>query len=204
MNKKIPILFSTPMVQAIMEGRKTMTRRVVKIQADKRGYLLSRDGTIETYEGHEFKCPYGKVGDILWVRETFTIKKLHEEPPGEKYIYRADQMHPADRVFAKWKPNIFMPKEACRLYLKITSIRIERLKSISEDDAKAEGIEWAKRPGIKPPFGWRNYQTKKESDKFICLFPSSSFETLWNSINGNKSFNKNPWVWIVSFKKISK
>src|SRR5690554_1440827 len=114
-----PILFSTPMVQAILEGRKTQTRRTLKIQPDDRGLRMT-SVLFEDYHGNELKPKYQK-GDILWVKETFG--KLVERykdgtpvylPKGFKYVYKADGIY-----MKKWKPSIFMPKEAARLFLKV-------------------------------------------------------------------------------------
>ena len=139
-----PILFSTPMVQAILRGEKTQTRRIVKyskiINDPKIGFsaFTGNDhfevrGVHENgqYGGSLFKMKY-KVGDILWVRETFQIL------PPNMVFYKADTDNIAS---GNWKPSIFMPKDACRIFLRVTKIRIERLDAISETDAIKEGIE---------------------------------------------------------------
>lgn len=195
--KYIPILFSTPMVQAILDGRKTQTRRVVKPQPSHNvqwnGFGVSCFTPERHIEGRGkfpdgsgikfFKCPYGQVGDILWVRETF--KEAPEECTWKKYSYKADYIsHLAE--LGKWKPSLFMPKEACRIFLKITDVRVERLQDISEEDAISEGITY--------PAGF-----SVEED-----FPSLIFSELWESINGLESWDANPWVWVIEFERIER
>lgn len=168
--KERPILFSSEMVQAILQGRKTQTRRVVK----PRSYICDIvDGW--PYEMTEddlqpIKCPYGRVGDILWVRETWCWN-------GYYYIYRADERNMPFR----WKPSIHMPKKACRLFLRIANIRVERLHDISSEDIKAEGIVWT-----------IDYRTSL----------LDQWELLWTSINGYDSWNDNPYVWVIEFERI--
>lgn len=218
LKKDHPILFSTPMVQAILEGRKTQTRRVVKPQPDARATrceltkswpkqgdwaaMLDIDHNPPIIEVTDvFKCPYSKVGDILWVRETFRI--INHSGYGNPYFYKANacDMDLADKDI-KWKPSIFMPKEACRIFLEITNIRVERLHDISEDDAKAEGVElYAK--GIH----YLNYTDQKAAlTQFIynCRTAKESYKTLWTLINGFRdepyAWFKNPFVWVMEFK----
>ena len=143
------------MVRAILDGRKTQTRRVVKPKPDDSG-LWNND-----------KCPYGKPGDRLWVRETFFVD-------GPRIQYRADH-HGAPKETI-WKPSIFMPRSASRILLEITDIRVERLHDISADDEKKEGI----------------YSPIHEL----------LFWALWQKINGPESWDANPWVWVITFKKI--
>ncbi|WP_413998688.1 hypothetical protein ACMDB5_13005 [Flavobacterium sp. W1B] len=191
-----PILFSTPMVQAILEGRKTQTRRIVK------------DNLLQTctdeYNELEFliltsKCPY-EVGDVLWVRETFAPISNHKLL---RYIYKGGADWTNDLI--KWKPSIFMPKEACRIFLKIKSIRVERLQDISEDDAIAEGI-YAKPGEVSKRVWYRKYVTESVA-KTEGAFTESAiecFKTLWESINGKESLEKNPFVWVYEFEQIEK
>ena len=125
MSKERPILFNGPMVRAILEGRKTVTRRIV---------------TEEKMVGAE--CPYGKAGDILWVRETFAL-----HPDGEGWIYRAtDPGWDAECTGVKWKPSIFMPKGACRIRLRVTDVTARWLTQLSPVQAKAEGVDEATCP----------------------------------------------------------
>jgi hypothetical protein len=226
-----PILFSTPMVQAILEGRKTMTRRTKgfeKLGEHSNVKLIPKaignekdwgKWYFETDEGETvvFNCPYGQVGDVLWVRETF-IKNNGELPTDLGYIYKADlgleEIKYSKELKVKWKPSLFMPKEACRLFLKITNVKAERLQDISEKDAKAEGVESC--IADREHFGvraagmrlYRDYDRKNNSLKdYPCNgfeFAKTSFETLWQSINGEQSWNDNPYVWVVEFEQCEK
>ena len=216
-----PILFSTPMVQAILEGRKTQTRRVLKpAPIDKNNYhfeklekfgsrafgMLPNQGVeIDNinnfpYNGIWF-CPYN-VGDVLWVRETFAPKEIYDEPPGVIAHYKATDSFAS----TKWKPSIFMPKQACRIFLKIKSIRVERLHDISKEDAIQEGIEFEIIDNIKE---YKNYTAKSKefgryNDYSYPDVPQVSFMTLWESINGKESLELNPFVWVYEFEQIEK
>jgi hypothetical protein len=193
-----PILFSTPMVQAIMEGRKTQTRRIVKDSM-----LQENNGKYD----EEFllltvkKCPYGEVGDVLWVRETFNsdygFKDMEGNvvPPGILYKAKVSSLPNG----LKWKPSIFMPKSIARIWLQITSIKVERLKDISEEDAKAEGVEKIADYGTT---GYKLYTEPEAS--YSDIDAKHSFESLWESINGRESWDSNPWVWVIEFKQITK
>lgn len=184
--KTTPILFSTPMVQAILAGTKNQTRRIVK---DK----LLQTNTNE-FEEEEFlllttkDSPYGSVGDILWVRETFHKIKHNY------FIYKANHDHQA----MKWKPSIFMPKEACRIFLKITSVRAERLQKISGEDAINEGIEVIHNSTVAV------YQKYNLKEKLGTTNPILSYQTLWEKINGAESWNTNPFVWVIEFERVEK
>jgi hypothetical protein len=177
--KERGILFSGPMVRAILEGRKTMTRRVVKPQpVDIHGSAFMKT----------IKCPYGKPGDRIWVRETFRREDL-----GEKVWYRADwNEKDAKELFIDqsggWKPSIFMPRWASRITLEITNVRVERLQGISQDDAKVEGAD-----GID----WGHGRDYGGPPDYI-----GGFKRLWESINGPGSWTANPWVWVVEFRRV--
>lgn len=166
-----PILFSAPMVQAILEGRKTQTRRTVK--GDPLLLLLSGHSAEEVLND---KIPYGNPGDRLWVRETWT-KWRHKF--GEDFLYRADFENGKNGHI--WKPSIHMPRVASRITLLITGIRVERLHDITEADAVAEGCQ--------------------SGGDWGCA-PTIQFEKLWESINGRESWDENPWVWVIEFKKL--
>ena len=215
MKKERPILFSTPMVQAILDGRKTQTRRVVKLSKDTYGGIEINDLSFTTFDANGnpliSTCPYGRVGDILWVRETFariypnrteepqttTVGWMRQNPGKSPYIYLANENLESKKVYY-YKPSIHMPKSAARIWLEITNIRIERLHDISEEDAITEGIE-----EIHPaPFviRWKNYMI--ENSFWEC--PEGSFMSLWQTINGKESWESNPWVWVVEFKQIEK
>ena len=217
-----PILFSTAMIQALLSGSKTQTRRsqgLEKINASPE--LFRFDGIdsdsslyyfekidvnkepLEKYDGVKSRI---SIGDVLWVRETFQqeVESIKNDfgtgyMSTGKYVYRADGIDlELDSVaFGKWKPSIFMPKEACRLFLKVKSVRVERLCDISESDAIAEGIEVL---GYDEGTVYRDYI----HDHSETNDPQLSFETLWYKINGRESWNDNPWVWVIEFERIER
>lgn len=213
--KYIPILFSTPMVQAILAGSKTMTRRIVKLQPGEGEYYEKLERNEYAYISHggmsgPYLCPYGTEGDVLWVRETTIILEPEHCIGGmsSRFVYKADmnnfseqlrQDHIIDGYPYKWIPSIFMKKEACRLFLKVKFIRIEQLQNITEQDAKSEGVE-------KDKAGWyKNYLGPDHwGREFKCHFASESFREFWIKINGAESWNNNPWVWVIEFERTEK
>ena len=186
-----PILFSTAMVQAILEGRKTQTRRVVKpqhepIEIGQNDYLMGAT------------CPHGEPGTVLWVRETWALPS-DTDGADMGYQYKADYSDGSEDW--KWNPSIHMPFAAARIFLRIKSVRVERLQDINWDSAKAEGIQrfWMYGgvsvtgiPGLIYP---KPNQTWTYAEAFIKL---------WQSINGYESWDANPWVWVVEFERISR
>jgi hypothetical protein len=189
-----PILFSTEMVKAILDGRKSQTRRMLKVKGCK-PFIPDNNFDLETIlKWNKDYFPYGKVGDILWVRETWTKEKTIFNDTQSAYLYRANE-HIADSEI-KWKPSIFMPYDACRLFLKVANIRVEKLNDISETDAKCEGIRQVKnKPTNEDGFviGCNYYFTAKEA-----------YSILWEHINGNGSYRKNPFVWVIEFERCVK
>lgn len=212
--KERPILFSTPMVQAILAGSKTQTRRICKpANTESLSFVVSDNGHFGDEEGDvSFTCPYGKPGERLWVRETWRVNSKATDLAC--VVYRAsenDSWTNFHKYFpvalakdqkampAGWKPSIFMPRWASRILLEITDIRVERLNDISEEDAKNEGLiknslfgEWGgvvKHPTVPDHFRW-------------FRSPINAFKNLWESINGEESWDKTPWVWVVEFKVI--
>lgn len=242
MIKERPILMSAPMVQAILEGRKTQTRRIVKSKSDLNYYhkvfLLSKDEYNKDV-ATEFKvkvvakkpmalffknfindldveCPYGNVGDRLWVRESYKRWCIDGTDTTEdgwwSVRYRSDnniQKHCAswdccatydspseagcEKEPDRWEPSIHMPRWASRILLEITGIRVERLQDISEDDAIAEGILFNGDYEL-----WWDYQR----EQWICVDPIDSYKSLICKINGPETWEKNPWVWVVEFRVI--
>jgi len=195
--KERPILFSGAMVRAILDGRKTQTRRVVKPQpqyGDVAGLFASwqfrkprEDGFYLWPNAREHIhaiCPYGQPGDRLWVRETWGY---NPDFPGMTSLacFRADPEHKYDGI--KWKPSIHMPRAACRLMLEITGVRVERLNDCSEADAEAEGIAFL----------------REVPDVDETLTARQLYECLWDGINGASAWEANPWVWVVEFKRIT-
>lgn len=213
-----PILFSTPMVQAILRGEKTQTRRIVKysknITDPKIGFsAFTNNDQFEVrgvhengqYGGSLFKMKY-KVGDILWVRETWQhteVLNLHPTDENYGYVYKADCQPWEDYEGWTWKPSIFMPKTACRIFLKIKNIRIERLDAISETDAIKEGIELVEYNCFKNYMQGKDwfYNHKNQNGFEMLEDPIGSFFSLWAKINGNESLNENPYVFVYEFER---
>jgi len=209
--KFIPILYSTPMVQAIHLCTKTKTRRTKGLENVPKnavflgcreskekgiGFYFS-DGTNGNMQGfyppglnEDLYCPYGQVGDILWVRESFFHSYYDEND--QCYIYKAD-LKPVGATLFKWKPSIHMPKKAARIFLQIKSVTIERLQDITEADARSEGV-------INLLPNWKSYDNAQP----YCYTAIGSFITLWKSINGVDSWELNPWVWVIEFEKVEK
>ncbi len=211
MTKEHPILFSGAMVRAILDGRKTQTRRVVKPQPEvnEQGNLMGDwlakplDGLLlPKLKDIAIHCPYGKTGDRLWVRETWAQPAALDPGPT---VYRADypdcvpagfeNIPPAEAI--TWKSSIHMPRALCRLVLEVTGVRVERLNDCSEDDAVAEGIERVRAVDNRFCF-WRDYLTDGRTHIQI-----SSFRSLWDSINGDGAWEANPWVWVVAFRRLA-
>lgn len=200
-----PILFSTPMVQAIIRGEKTQTRRIIKLQENekiefdnselRKCFLIVGNGYIKA-----LKCPY-KIGDTLWVRETY--RKANGMPTGYRYDWRATAEEDGAPIDEPWKPSIFMPKDACRIFLELTSIRIQRLNKITEADALAEGVERRTEERMKSkPTHYKIYFHEKGSECSYTSCPIDSYETLWQKINGENSWSENPFVWVYTFKQV--
>jgi hypothetical protein len=205
--KERPILFSGEMVKVILEGRKTMTRRVIKPQpslhngCDGQYFLWMKKYDIRTKARLMCQwCPYGLPGDRLWVRETHCIQLMPFESidyPSGLVVYKADL--PQDSSFqyegggSAWKPSIHMPHWASRITLEITDVRIERVQDITPAECKAEGINF---PVPPPP-------TITEALHHLGQY-NRAFENLWDSINAKRGFgwNTNPWVWVIEFKRI--
>lgn len=209
--KFIPLLFSTLMVQAL--PRKTQTRRIIKPQPtlnDKKNdtwnYSFKKHSGInvpssdfnDPFVGIIEECPYGKSGDVLWVRECF--RAIEQEGGGYRYEYKATETIDLTR---DWKPSIHMPKEACRHFLQIKNIRAERLQDITEADAIAEGV-------ATKEFGTLDFKVKYLYECYtnmefgFCETARSSYFTLWNLINGKDAAKQNPWVWVIEFEQIAK
>lgn len=189
--KERPILFSAPMVRAILDGRKTVTRRPVKGA----GLKWLEEFTPEyVADPANSLCPFGKPGDRLYVRETFN----RTNPGGAEgvYYYRADGEFPKCIGGGKftdsesWKPSIHMPRAASRILLEITDVRVERLQDITYEQAVAEGVH-------RGPL--REWCASDEGG--AChKYPVPAFRDLWQSTGGD--WDANPWVWVVEFKRV--
>ena len=174
--KERPILFSGPMVRAILDGRKTQTRRPVKPQP-----FVATTSMFDIS-----KCPLGQPGDRLWVRETWRKDAL-----GTVVEYRATTSALMEFI-APWRPSIHMPRWASRITLEITRVWVERVQDITEDEAKAEGIVdgGCMTCGKPETCGCQNPRPDRRD----------SFANLWQSIYG--TWDANPWVWAVEFRRV--
>jgi hypothetical protein len=230
--KERPILFSGPMVCAILRGRKTQTRRIIKPQPMMRG----DDDCVITYKGQRhsgppkyligeilprYGCPYGRQNDGLWVRETFkpVVSGEVKNRTGDLrygFGYNADnavrwnefttRIHdltnaPRDSGLLQfqerpWKPASHMPRNACRLHLQITEIRTERLQDMSDADAIAEGC------GLSKAGLYCGAPHKAHGAPIQWNTPNEAYASVWKSINGPDSWDSNPWVWVISFRRI--
>lgn len=193
-----PILFSAPMVRAILSGQKTQTRRAFNDKAN--WHFIEGQGDLSI-------CPYGQPGDHLWVRETWQHANHPDGPyrPGVPVHYRADYIddpHGPDGEkshegrYRTWRPSIHMPRSASRITLEITGVRIERLQDINEADCWAEGI--AEVDGLLDDVAICDL-AKRMGRSLEDAAPS--FAALWESINGPRSWGANPWVWVVGFRR---
>lgn len=194
-----PIIFSTEMVRAILEGRKTQTRRVIKVPwyygkrvqpfdpyyVEEDGKLLYQDAYGDFHPIEEI-CPYGQPGDILWVRETWCEAGVFG------CAYKATDTLP---VSAKngWRPSIHMPRQAARLFLFVKNVRAERLQDITEEDARAEGA-------IKAYPTTEGYYLEDPQATY-----KGGFSALWDSIYAKRGYGweANPWVWVVEFERVA-
>jgi hypothetical protein len=207
--KERPILFSGPMVRAILAGHKTQTRRVAKpVRHPDLGNLYDPGALVlegEPKHVIDRACPYGQPGDRLWVRETWSHANNRIAPysPGVPVHYRADYLDEPDGAdgelavggkYRFWLPSIHMPRSASRLVLEITGIRVEKLQQISSADAKAEGTV----PDKVRQFNLFGADaTQRElAYRDAAVDP---YRRLWEEINGMGSWHKNPWVWVVEF-----
>lgn len=199
--REIPILFTGPMVRAILEGRKSQTRRIVTPQPNdswsKPPIGVSESGHWVSHGCHsDLKCPYGTVNDHLWVREAWAHVIVGNQID---YLYRADHHTGLEKKDGdqKWKPSIHMPKVACRLMLEVTGVKVERVQEITEADAIAEGCKKLPASGriTDVPGGQYGGRIWSSAKKW--------YEELWTSINGPDSWNSNPFVWVIEFHRIT-
>ncbi|HHT0394716.1 TPA: morphogenetic protein [Raoultella planticola] len=221
--KERGMIFNGEMVRAILDDRKTQTRRPVKFPVHDKNLgceLAGNELAGELSAGNYLNSAFGKPGDRIWVRETFCPVD-DTQYGGERWVdYRAtpkfEASHPAgwdsapnDAEALKWRPSIHMPRWASRILLEITDVRVERLNAISEEDAQREGVHtevWDQTVVA------RNYA---DSDEFFQFWSEdmphyvemnqlyrSSFRSLWDSIYGEESWKANGWVWVISFKRV--
>lgn len=213
--KARPIMFSGPMVRALLEGRKTQTRRIVKLAKDM--HVRDLGGyhwPMRAVPGHwsaatSIACPYGKRGDLLWVRETF-IGWYDNTKPGRPFshvaAFAADgyELEPGER----WTPCIHMPRLASRLTLRLTDVRVQRLQEISKDDAIAEGAkQWDVLEGTSARLP--RWSMEPQTSEQCCMHgPQMAFANYINKLHGGENWNlkpsnlwaENPWVWALTFE----
>lgn len=197
-----PILFSGPMVRALLDGTKTQTRRVVKVSLKTPGLsacLHPPVGEPRPNTAVEL-CPHGRPGDRLWVRETF-CRIDGQTRPWIETDYRAtyktgDRLGDLMGIRKKWTPSIFMPRHASRILLEITKVRVERLNDCSRADARAEGCDHDDPCDHK----------LRTCAEIGCAGADYriGFRNLWESINGVGSWDANPWVWVIEFQRVVK
>lgn len=219
--KERPILFSAPMVRAILDGRKTQTRRLGRLKQvnespDYWTFVRFQDGYADgivraIFEGREGESIGVEVpawiGDRLWVKETH-----QQHPVYSHWVYRADYTDGIGPVKAEgwpWRPSIFMPRRASRITLEVIAVRVERLQDISIDDAESEGLKKLSKDGGKTwkygipdsdglpgenDFGWPWHIWR--------MSPVDAYQFLWESINGPGSWDANPWVWVIEFRRV--
>ncbi|PXW42119.1 hypothetical protein DET57_114111 [Klebsiella oxytoca] len=226
--KERGMIFNGEMVRALLDGRKTQTRRIMSVQPESSEFGLRyitesslvkevgmyfwslSDACGMKARSKPFACPYGKPGDKIWVRETWS-SDFANYYPNDRVWYAADNNRQLDievvngvrgiyspesdvHVPFRWHPSIHMPRWASRILLEITDVRVERLNAISEEDARAEGIidGGCLNCGEPEPCGCAN----PEPDA------TDAFAYLWQSIYGQESWNANPWVWVIEFKRV--
>ncbi|MDQ4227037.1 hypothetical protein RBK84_21815 [Pseudomonas aeruginosa] len=205
--KERPILFSGPMVRAILEGRKTVTRRVVNPQPDFLGSMVDPNTPFKTLDAGlhaRITCPYGEPGDRLWVREAWAADAQvdaiapRDLSQGEPIWYPADfsvrQTGCSMISKGRGRPSIHMPRWASRILLEITAVRVERLQDISEEQALAEGVH-----------GEPCDHARQACSDIGCWGDTAkgAFGFLWEQLNGAGAWQANPWVWVVEFKRVT-
>lgn len=235
--KERPILFSAPMVRAILDGRKTVTRRVVKPQPEMREVAgVASMLSFKTRHGSGWwlwpnardqvlaECPYGQPGDLLWVRETHSLHQTHGQhrgddkrwgpwgglptkvsPDGTQIAYYREGFDRCDG--GRWRPSIHMPRWASRITLEVTGVRVERLQDITPAQILAEGVRIPATPEGRALI---DISTKHGPAAFLPKLNDASpddllrahWAALWVQINGIDSWNANPWVWVVEFKRV--
>lgn len=192
--KERPIIFTPENAQKCHVGSKTQTRRTMKPQPSwVREQVMFWQDMVGMIRSH--KCPYGVVGDRLWVREAYCVTTGDAGTHGLLYRGQCVEFPSLKPI---WKPSIHMPRWACRTVLEITEIRVQRLQDISEEDAKAEGIEYHNGLGVGHS-GYRHIS----SHGYVYGTATEAYRVLWESINGEGSCEENPWVWALTFKRIS-
>jgi hypothetical protein len=211
--KERPIIFNAEMVRAILDGRKTQTRRLVPewqipsetkqdagdypdnrwmavAQRDRRWGFVVFGATEESCAAQltESLCPFGSRDDRLWVRETFAVGLCTKSTMAYRATHKPIDLDEGWDEVIKWRPSIHMPRWASRIQLEITGARVERLNAISEDDAMAEGMDDGT-SAAAIAVGWFEK-------------PQRAYQRLWEQMYGEDSWASNPWVWVIQFKRV--
>jgi len=219
--KERPILFSGPMVRAFLDGRKTMTRRVARLNTAGRAKAPGKASNWHCDDPDAWQaCPYGAPGDRLWVRETWCQKTddgylvyndagdidsscCHYAADGHE-VFKSDgdggtEWRKDGTAASPWKPSIHMPRWASRITLEVTGVRVERLQSVTEEDAQAEGVEPLTHIGPDQPI-LDNPRIGRTAGSHPHVL---SLAVLWDEINGDRApWSSNPWAWVVEFKRL--
>ena len=222
--KERGMIFNEYQVRALLDGNMTQTRRIMKVQpsegfapmnmaletdyeahwytpgiVDKDGYLQQAKhdvfGVASDEEG--YTCPFGAVGDRIWVRETFAAGLSTKSTLAYRATHKREDLEDGFYDTIKWTPSIHMPRWASRITLEITGVRVERLQNISERDAEAEGID------MEALFAAQDcYDCIADHNMTGRPTVTGAFKYLWESIYGEESWKANPWVWVISFKRV--
>ena len=207
--KRTPIIMQAESVLGILAGRKTQTRRIIKPQPQPPGVLTQGDGNWRVLDkkgmtkvfGWEHDCPYGKSGDQLVVKEKYAYGNFEGEE-GSRLLYAADDppadIHEDDLWEIKWLSPRFMPWALSRITLELTEVRVQRLQDINDEDAKAEGVEPYTSFSPEQIVPGPGFGGCRLGDQPYRL----PFADLWDSINGEGAWDKNPWVWALTFKRV--
>lgn len=190
--KERGMIFNSEMVRAILDGRKTQTRRPVKFPVHDKNLgceLAGNELAGELSAGNYLNSEFGKQGDRIWVRETWARYNIDQDSYDMAYRATPPEDWPEE---GKWRPSIHMPRWASRILLEITGVRVERLNAISQEDAQDEGMELT---------GWRPTYSDPDSGGEVWT-PYDNFARLWDSIYGEGSWKVNPWVWVIEFKRV--
>lgn len=209
--KERGMIFNAEMVRALLDGRKTQTRRPIKWKQTRFTEIGEReDGSKWPWSEDAERacdfwhpCPFGAVGDRIWVRETWARYNIDQNSHDIAYRATTPEDWPEE---GRWRPSIHMPRWASRILLEITDVRVERLNAISPEDAESEGLERTNFTGFGDEPGLPSYP---EPDVYFDPlkkqwkeYPPEAFAGLWESIYGEGSWKANPWVWVISFKRV--
>jgi hypothetical protein len=246
--RELPIIFNIEMVLAILDGRKTVTRRPIKGDPKRlrwEGFVIAGEYGFRDEHGRLYRCPFGEIGDLLYVRETWRVGAWDEDNGEIAFDYKADGQSGKyveledDELFSRlweqscedaekegcevdeneryswcrgespcrWRPSIHMPKAAARIWLEIADIRVERVQNITEDQAIKEGIieeEFYPDDGYPLSVGYTHEFEKVRNNRHRCLYNKARipFSHLWDDVYN--TWDANPWVWVIEFKRIEK